>query len=322
MDEKERRKEVGEIVELVMNDYGQDRDIDKMDIFSLPEVDKVVDIVNKMMRVLYPGYYRTNDYKFYNAYNKLNVLLEDIIYNLTGLITIALRYDPEYSNTDERTREDRARSISVEFFRRIPKIRAMLEMDIQATYDGDPAASNKEEIVLSYPGLKATTIYRVAHELQILNVPMIPRMMSEYAHSETGVDIHPNATIGKYFFIDHATGIVVGSTSIIGDHVKVYQGVTIGALSLKGGHSLHGTRRHPTIEDNVTIYSGASILGGRTVIGHDSIIGSNAFITKSVDPYTRISIENQELKIDSDDQGNKSVDAKPVGQDTTWFYSI
>ncbi|MDD5987165.1 MAG: serine O-acetyltransferase [Eubacteriales bacterium] len=322
MDEKERRKEVEEIVELVLNDYGQDRDIDKMDIFKQPDRVVVEDIVRKMMRVLFPGYYRDKEYKFYNAYNKLTVLLEDIMYNLTGQITMALAYDPDYQGADDRTLEEAARSISVEFFRQIPKIRDYIETDIQATFDGDPAAFNKEEIVLSYPGLKASTIYRVAHELQVQKVPMIPRMMTEFAHSETGIDIHPNATIGRYFFMDHGTGIVVGSTSIIGEHVRVYQGVTIGALSLKGGHDLHGTRRHPTIEDRVTIYSGASILGGRTVIGHDSVIGSNAFITRSVDPYTRISIKNQELRIDSDEQGNAALDSRPVEPDDSWFYMI
>ena len=166
MDEKERRKEVEEIVELVLNDYGQDRDIDKMDIFKQPDRVVVEDIVRKMMRVLFPGYYRDKEYKFYNAYNKLTVLLEDIMYNLTGQITMALAYDPDYQGADDRTLEEAARSISVEFFRQIPKIRDYIETDIQATFDGDPAAFNKEEIVLSYPGLKASTIYRVAHELE------------------------------------------------------------------------------------------------------------------------------------------------------------
>ena len=160
--------------------------------------------------------------------------------------------------------------------------------------EGDPAAYSKSEIILSYPGLYAITVFRLAHELFLLKVPMIPRIMTELAHSRTGVDIHPGATIGKYFMIDHATGIVVGETTIIGEHVKVYQGVTIGALSTRAGQALHGRKRHPTIEDNVTIYSGATILGGETVIGHDVVIGGNCFIAASIAPYSRVNVRNQE----------------------------
>ena len=191
--------------------------------------------------------------------------------------------------------EEQARSIVLEFCSRIPKLREYLDTDLQATLEGDPAALNKDEIVLSYPGLLATTVNRMAHELFLLDVPLIPRMMTEYAHSVTGIDINPAATIGRYFFMDHGTGIVVGSTTIIGEHVKVYQGVTLGALSTSGGQSLRGTKRHPTIEDHVTIYSGASILGGETVIGRGSVIGSNAFITHSIPEGTRVTIKNQEL---------------------------
>ena len=169
---------------------------------------------------------------------------------------------------------------------------------------------NTNEIILSYPGLYAITINRLAHELFLLSVPLIPRMMTEYAHSKTGIDIHPGATIGKYFFIDHGTGIVVGETTIIGNNVKVYQGVTIGALSTRGGQKLKGVKRHPTIEDNVTIYSGASILGGETVIGQGCVIGSNAFITSSLDAGMRVSVRNQELNIKN---GNAN-----VGQKENW----
>lgn len=154
--------------------------------------------------------------------------------------------------------------------------------DVQAGYDGDPAAYNTDEIILSYPGLYAIFVNRLAHELFLLGVPLIPRMMTEYAHGLTGIDIHPGATIGEYFFIDHGTGVVVGETTKIGKNVKIYQGVTLGALSTRGGQSLRHTKRHPTLEDNVTVYSGASILGGETVIGQGAVIGSNAFITSSV----------------------------------------
>ena len=169
-----------------------------------------------------------------------------------------------------------------------------METDLEAAFDGDPAAASKDEIILCYPGMLAITVYRMAHELFLLSVPLIPRTMTEYAHSVAGIDIHPGAVIGKYFFIDHGTGIVVGETTIIGEHVKVYQGVTIGALSTSGGQKLKDKKRHPTIEDYVTIYSNASILGGETVIGRDSVIGGNAFITRSVEAGSRVSIRNKE----------------------------
>ena len=166
------------------------------------------------------------------------------------------------------------------------------------------AATGMAEIIFSYPGLFAITVYRLAHELYALKVPMIPRIMTEYAHSVTGIDIHPGATIGKYFFIDHGTGIVIGETTIIGENVKVYQGVTLGGLSTRGGQSLRGKRRHPTIEDNVTIYANAAILGGETVIGQGCVIGSSAFITKSVPPCTTVTMKTQELQMKP--QGNCS----------------
>ena len=183
------------------------------------------------------------------------------------------------------------------FFRAIPQVRALVQTDLQAAYDGDPAASGKDEVIFSYPGLFAITVYRLAHVLYTLGVPMIPRIMTEHAHSVTGIDIHPGATVGEYFFIDHGTGIVIGETTIIGNHVKIYQGVTLGALSTRGGQNLRGKRRHPTIEDNVTIYAGASILGGETVIGKNAVIGSNAFITASIAPGTAVTPKTQELQL-------------------------
>ena len=172
----------------------------------------------------------------------------------------------------------------------------MLETDLEAAFQGDPAAKYRDEIILSYPGMFAITVNRLAHELFLLEVPLIPRIMTEYAHSITGIDIHPGATIGKYFFIDHGTGVVVGETTVIGDRVKIYQGVTLGALSTRGGQKLRGVRRHPTIEDDVTIYSGASILGGETVVGKNSVIGSNVFITSSIPADTKVSMKDQDLR--------------------------
>ena len=190
--------------------------------------------------------------------------------------------------------------LQCEYLSQLPRIQRTLLTDIQAAYDGDPAAGSKEQIIFSYPGLYAIFVYRMAHELYIRNIPFIPRIMTEYAHSRTGIDINAGATIGDYFFIDHGTGVVIGETTIIGENVKLFQGVTIGALSTRGGQSLAGVKRHPTIEDKVTIYSGASILGGETIIGHDSVIGGNAFITKSIPPHTKVSIKNPELSISGD----------------------
>ena len=196
----------------------------------------------------------------------------------------------------------------MKFLRRLPEVRAFLDTDLQAALDGDPAATCYDEIIFAYPGLYAISVSRLAHELFLLGVPIVPRIMTEHAHSHTGIDIHPGATIGRYFFIDHGTGIVIGETTVIGEHVKVYQGVTLGALSTRGGQSLRGVKRHPNIEDNVTIYSGASILGGDTTIGRGAVIGGNAFITKSVGANTSVSVKNQELVFNRKDGKVETVD--------------
>ena len=275
------------IVDSILEDYTQGRDIDRIEPFRHPDKDVVIDIIDKLRRIVFPGYFLEKNYRIYNAKHNLSMLIEDVMFNLNRQIGLVLQ-------DSEKSQE-----ICLEFFRSIPKVRALVQTDLQAAYDGDPAASGKEEIVYSYPGLFAITVYRLAHVLQVLGVPMIPRMMTEYAHSVTGIDIHPGAPIGQHFFIDHGPGIVVGETTVIGNGVKIYQGVTLGALSTRGGQSLRGKRRHPTIEDNVTIYAGASILGGETVIGRDSVIGSNAFITSSIAPNTTVTIKNQELQLRS-----------------------
>ena len=294
------KNEIEGIVDLILNDYSKGRDVDQLDVFNQPDRDAVIDIVKKLLRILFPGYYRDKIYRSYNDNNRVAIIIEDVIYNLQKQVAIAFRHGEEYQHATDETLTCGARCITLQFFQKIPRIRALVDTDLQAAYDGDPAAFSKEEIILSYPGLLASTINRIAHELYLLKVPLIPRIMTEYAHSVTGIDIHPGATIGEYFMIDHGTGIVVGETSIIGNHVKIYQGVTIGALSTRGGQLLKGAKRHPTIEDNVTIYAGASILGGETVIGHDSVVGSNAFLTRSIAPGTRVSIRNQELQFNGE----------------------
>ena len=285
-------KDIEQVVDLVLEDYAAGRDIDRMEPSGQPDKDVIIDVVEKLRRIVYPGYFRDKTYRIYNAKHNLSMLIEDVMFNLSQQIALVL---PSGENGEK---------LCLEFLSRIPAIRQMAQTDLQAAYDGDPAATGMAEIIFSYPGLFAITVYRLAHELYVLNVPMIPRIMTEYAHCVTGIDIHPGATIGKFFFIDHGTGIVIGETTVIGENVKIYQGVTLGGLSTRGGQSLRGKRRHPTIEDNVTIYANAAILGGETVIGQGCVIGSSAFITKSVPPCTTVTMKTQELQMKP--QGNCS----------------
>ena len=287
-------QQIESIVDSILTDYCHGRDIDKMDLHQHPDKAVIIDMIGKLMRIVYPGSAREKTYRIYNARHNLSMLIEDVMYNLTKQITIVLR-----SQMPEAEAEEKAQEISLAFFRAIPDVRAIAQTDVEAFYAGDPAAFSVDEIIFCYPGLFAITVYRLAHILYDLGVPVLPRIMSEHAHSITGIDIHPGAAIGKYFFIDHGTGIVVGETTIIGDHVKIYQGVTLGGLSTRGGQSLRGKKRHPTIEDHVTIYAGASILGGTTIIGRECVIGSNVFITHSIPCCTTVSVKSQELQMKS-----------------------
>lgn len=292
--------EVEEVVGLIISDYNDDRTVNKIDIYNQPDKKAIYEIIDKLLKIIYPGYYSDKVYKVYSLKNNVSAIIEDTIYNLKKQITIVLKY--QNYGEDEQEVEEHAKDLTLKFMRKIPEIRDVLETDIEAAYEGDPAAASRDEIIFSYPGLYAISVYRVAHELFQLNVPMIPRIMTELAHSKTGIDIHPGATIGRYFFIDHGTGIVIGETTIIGEHVKIYQGVTLGGLSTRGGQKLSGKKRHPTIGNNVTIYSGASILGGETVIGDNVVVGGNTFVVNSVDEGTRVSAKQQELKYSN---GNK-----------------
>ena len=278
------------VVDSILSDYAQGRDIDKIDLRQHPDKEVITDVIQKLLRIVYPGYFRERSFRMYNAKHHLSMLMEDVMYNLNRQIKLVLQ------NEGVEAAEERAQEVCLAFFEQIPTVRALVQTDVQAAYDGDPAATSKDEVIFCYPGLFAITVYRLAHVLYTLGIPMIPRIMTEYAHGITGIDLHPGATIGDYFFIDHGTGIVIGETTVIGSHVKIYQGVTLGGLTTRGGQSLRGKKRHPTIEDNVTIYAGASVLGGETVIGRDCVIGSNAFITKSVPPCTTVSMKMQELQ--------------------------
>lgn len=310
--------DVNRLVEQIIEDYKKGRDIDDIvENFTNPNKDDIVKILDQIRNIIFPGYYKNKSYRIYTVRNNLSMQLEDVLYNLSKQISIVLKYLPEYAGKEERELLYEGERLSLQFLEKITKIRELIQTDLQVAYDGDPAAFNKPEIIFSYPGLYATMVNRIAHELYLLGIPLIPRIMTEHAHTETGIDIHPGAVLGKYFFIDHGTGMVIGETAIIGDNVKIYQGVTIGALSTRGGQKLHGKKRHPTIEDNVTIYAGASILGGDTVIGHDSVIGGNAFITTSIPADTRVSIKNKELEYR---QGKRN--SKEISQSEEWYYII
>ena len=235
---------------------------------SMPRRQTVVELLLDIRSALFPGYYPVG-----GAPMSVAEHLDRVSWRLSREIASAFRAAGQQGD---------AEALAKRFLLKLPDIQALLLMDARACFDGDPAARGPEEVIFCYPGFFATLVYRVAHELHLLGVPYVPRIMTEFAHSETGIDIHPGATIGKHFMIDHGTGVVIGETCVIGDHVRVYQGVTLGALSTRGGQRIAGTRRHPTIEDNVIIYANASVLGGNTVIGANAVIGGSAFITHSV----------------------------------------
>ena len=274
----------------------------------LPKYEEVIAATEDLKDIIYPGYRRREGLHIGNVTYHVGDLIDGLHDTLTTQITRALLHeagaergaDPcagmeDYQADGQKT--------AIAFLERISELRRRLAMDVQAAYDGDPACKNLDEVILCYPGLEAVTVYRLAHELHLLGVPFIPRMMTEWAHKETGIDLHPGATIGHHFFIDHGTGVVVGETCEIGDYVKLYQGVTLGALSFPtdaDGNVIRNMKRHPTIEDRVVIYANATILGGKTVIGHDSVVGSSVWLTRSVAPHTTITIEKPSLRMRAD----------------------
>jgi serine O-acetyltransferase len=261
---------------------------------KLPKRAVITEIVNDVRRIIFPGYFGNEN----TAYAPLNIFAGNslaVIYEkLFKQIRIALNFHNKNKINSET--EEMAEQAALKFIERLPSIQAMIFKDVEAELLGDPAANSKEEIIFSYPGIFAIFVYRIAHELYELKIPFIPRIMTEYAHSKTGIDINPGAVIGEYFFIDHGTGIVIGETTVIGNNVKLYQGVTLGALSTQKGQALTGVKRHPTIEDNVVIYSNTTVLGGETVIGANSIVAGNTFVTESIPANTKVSAYMPELK--------------------------
>lgn len=267
---------------------------------EIPSCSSIVDIVALLKQLLFPGYCDTPK----QPWDSLEVYLEQRLEKLAPLISdqiaIAMRLDEQPSPGDDNNDKYRRRGheLTHQFLDKLPEIRRKLANDVRAAYEGDPASKGLSEVVLCYPGLQAVFVHRVAHELYRLEIPFLPRMLAEWVHGETGIDIHPGATIGEHFFIDHGTGVVIGQTCVIGQHVKIYQGVTLGALSFPtdgSGALVRNTKRHPTIEDNVIIYANATVLGGNTVVGHDSVIGSSVWLTRSVDPFTTVMMEKPEL---------------------------
>ena len=260
---------------------------------KMPERDEVIDVIESVKNIIFPGFFKSESAYGEFSNHCVGYQLSHTYTKLKEQIKAAFSYKCSDMPSDEA--EKKACEISEHFISQLPEVQRVLLTDVQAGFDGDPAAQSKEDIIFSYPGLFAIFVYRIAHILYKENVPYIPRIMTEYAHSLTGIDINSGATIDEYFFIDHGTGIVIGETCVIGKNVKLYQGVTLGALSTRKGQLLKGVKRHPTIEDNVTIYSGASILGGETVIGRESIIGGNCFVTSSVPAGTKVSMKEPEL---------------------------
>ena len=259
---------------------------------EFPSRAALAELVEDLRALLFPGYFGPSDLTGETLRYHLGARMDRVLHGLRDQIQRGMMAaDPSLPPCGERALE-----LARAFLSRLPKVRHLLATDVQAGFEGDPAATSPDEVLFCYPGLLAITSQRLAHEMLDLGVPLLPRMITEHAHSLTGIDIHPGAQIAERFFIDHGTGVVIGETTVIGEYVKIYQGVTLGALSTRGGQSLKGVKRHPTLKDRVTVYSGASILGGETVIWEEAVISSNVFVTQTVPPQTRVTVKNPELQ--------------------------
>lgn len=308
--ETRRKDELPGITESIVETYESVGTINHLDHSPLPRYEEVITALEDMREILFPGYRRREGLHLGNVGYYIGDLIDGLHDRLIVQISRAMAHESRVrgEQTDDSDpaagHEARAQDITLELLARIPDMRRLLATDVQAAYDGDPACQNLDEVIFCYPGLEAITVYRIAHELYKLEVPFIPRMLCEWAHKETGIDIHPGATIGDHFFIDHGTGVVIGETTEIGSHVKIYQGVTLGALSFPtdaDGNIIRTMKRHPTIEDRVVIYASATILGGKTVIGHDSVVGSSVWLTRSVEPHTTVMLEKPALRMRNED---------------------
>jgi serine O-acetyltransferase len=303
MHDLKKRDQVRDIARGLMRTFGAlQPKLEHLASTPLPDKASAIQILEDLLDVIYPGYFGKKYVEGSSIEDDVAGLLDSVYATLAREIYRSIR--PACQNASDPC--DHCLGISEEqsltFLHKLADVRCRLSEDVHAAFDGDPAAKSVDEVIVAYPAVFAITIYRIAHELYVQGIPLLPRMMTEYAHSITGIDIHPGATIGSGFFIDHGTGVVIGETTIIGNRVKLYQGVTLGALSFamdEEGRMIRGMKRHPTIEDDVVIYAGATILGGATVIGRGSIVGGNVWLTRSVPPYTRVVISEPELVIDS-----------------------
>ena len=303
--------QIDQVVAEILSSYQQVGGINYTNGLNLPSRQRIIDIWQLLRTILFPGYYEREQVDETNLPYLIGQRVVRARKSLAEEINKGMCYDCEEQGDCDQLSEcaEKAHSIADELLVKLPDIRAKLYLDIQAALEGDPAAKSEAEIILAYPCMAAITAHRIAHFLYQREVPLLPRIMNEYIHHQTGIDIHPGAMIGDSFFIDHGTGVVIGETTNIGDQVKIYQGVTLGALSVK--KSLAKQKRHPTIEDNVTIYAGATILGGEAVIGHHSIIGGNVWLVRSVPPYSRVY--------------NSAVSSEPIvepSNDEAHFYHI
>jgi serine O-acetyltransferase len=296
------------ITESLVASYTECSRINHLGHEPLPSREGVIGLVDDLFEVIYPGFGRRQNLHIGNVEYYIGSLIDALHDRLTTQIARALRHDMS-DESPHIDYEALAQAKTIGFLKRLPEVREVLEQDVDSAYRGDPAAKSHHEIIFCYPGLEAITVYRIAHELLQLGVPYIPRMMTEYAHSKTGIDIHPGATIADGFFIDHGTGVVIGETCHIGRNVKIYQGVTLGALTFQkdaDGALVRGTKRHPTLEDDVIVYANATILGGNTIVGARSVIGSNVWLTSTVAPDTVVVLEKPALKVRG---GTKTVES-------------
>jgi len=299
------KDQLPKLTQRIVQTYDDSPKIHHLGYCPLPNYDEIIAATNDLKEILYPGYRRREGLHRGNVAYYVGDLIDRLHDRLTVQIGRALRHEAGATHDCETDQDFEAlgQAKTMLFLERLPELRKILATDVQAAYDGDPACKSLDEVIFCYPGLEAITVYRLAHVLYELDIPFIPRMMTEWAHSRTGIDIHPGARIGTYFFIDHGTGVVIGETTEIGERVKIYQGVTLGALSFPTdgeGNLVRGQKRHPTIEDRVVIYASATILGGSTVIGHDAVVGSSVWLTSSVAPYTTVTLEKPRLRMRSD----------------------
>jgi serine O-acetyltransferase len=299
------KAQLPELTQRIVATYSPDDGMNHLGHCPLPSYEEIIEALLDLKDILYPGYRRKVGLHSGNIVYHVGGLIDSLHDRLTVQIGRALQHEDRVTRKHRDCEtgfdfEAKGQAMTLEFLKRIPELRKTLATDVRAAFEGDPACQTTDEVVFCYPGFAATTVYRIAHLLLVLGVPFIPRMMTEWAHKQTGIDIHPGATIGEFFFIDHGTGVVIGETCEIGRHVKIYQGVTLGALSFPtdaDGQLIRGHKRHPTIEDRVVIYANATVLGGRTVVGHDSVIGSSVWLTRSVSPHTTVTLEKPQLKV-------------------------